>query len=369
MIGIIVIIISISGIVIYLETSIDKVLSEEKQSELFNIINSTPDLPENFYYTIDKYYPDYFKYGVWDAIFQKTFSQEISRVCQCFDIYLHPGYVDNAIRAYQYILAMEIEENCSQKKCFEYNLSMQSFGFNIRGVNQAAEVFYNKNLEELTEREILELLVIRKAPTNYNPIKNRINLDKAVDRIINNKVYTNYGQVNRKNTYNSISDTLYLPFDTSKIIEMMDIKYSKTSKIQLDSIDTLRLRYTHFACDCPNWTLSKFYNDSFDSQNRTHNAYYLEAISDEIKIDPRICVPGNEIIVSGKLKAEFSLPENTEFTDPKPFKGKVFSYNSYKVVFPILVYGPLYHTKKTELPNDSNELILYTHLKISCKNL
>ncbi len=59
--------IAIVRFVFYLETSIDKVNSPDKQGEIWSWFNESDKLPEKFYVIVEKYYPRYFNLGVWES--------------------------------------------------------------------------------------------------------------------------------------------------------------------------------------------------------------------------------------------------------------------------------------------------------------
>ena len=172
----------------YLETSIDDVMTQGNYEKMMNDINNSPVLPERFLQTFEKYNPDAFSYGVWRATFNNVIKGK--RIpCQCKDIYWYP-YSDNraqpiTLRRFSHlVIALEVEEHYSPKKCFEYNMATTPFGHNVVGAKAAAKRFYGKNIEELNEREILELTIMQLGPTAYSPIFNGERLDKAVDNII-----------------------------------------------------------------------------------------------------------------------------------------------------------------------------------------
>lgn len=74
---------SIIGLGIYLETSIDQMMSKDNQNRLFSEIETTPALPDSFYASIEKYYPEKFQYGIWEVLFrQLVFGQNKANQCQ-----------------------------------------------------------------------------------------------------------------------------------------------------------------------------------------------------------------------------------------------------------------------------------------------
>ena len=171
-------------------------------------------------------------------------------------------------------------------------------------------------------------------------------------------------KIEQTNTYASLNDTLHIPFDSSRVIEMMDMQYSKELNDIESNLDTIRLRYTFYACDCPRWIRADQYDRDLNSPELAEYSYYIEAKTSEIELDERICSFTNEIILIGELRTKEGLPKNQAFTGPDPIKGNVFEYSSYESVFPMKVYGPPCHTQTTEIPGDKEELIMPTHLEI-----
>jgi hypothetical protein len=158
-------------------------MSKDRQEKLWEEIRNTPKLPDSYYETLYKYYPDYFNQGAWGAIYNRLVGERRNQ-CQCMEIYFPFGYIEKSIPFAQQIVALELEEHFSQKKCYEFNMSITEFGGNTRSITEAAQFYYKKNLNELTEREIVELNVIHIAPTYYSPIRNRKRLDEAVNNIM-----------------------------------------------------------------------------------------------------------------------------------------------------------------------------------------
>lgn len=176
--------ITVASFVYYLENSIDKVMDKKEQVRMFTAIDTTKTLPDEFYFTIRKYYPDYFNQSVWASVGNQLIGDYSGR-CQCRSIYLYPWQIKRWSIFSSLIVALELEDRFSQKRCYEYIMFTSDFGYNTRGVEEAAKLYYNKSLNELNEREILELNLIQKAPTFYSPILNPKRLDEEVNNIMN----------------------------------------------------------------------------------------------------------------------------------------------------------------------------------------
>lgn len=69
-------------------------------------------------------------------------------------------------------LAFKIEEELTKQEILELYLNKIYFGKRAYGVAAAAQVYYGKNIEELTLPEIAMIVGLPKAPSRYNPIVN-----------------------------------------------------------------------------------------------------------------------------------------------------------------------------------------------------
>jgi hypothetical protein len=175
-----------------------------------------------------------------------------------------------------------------------------------------------------------------------------------------------------KNLYESLEDDLWLPFDTTKVLEMMDIRLSGNEIDRLgnetieglsDEWDTLELTYIAFACSCPSWTLMEEYEKHPESQSSMDfpYGYYLEPATPSLKISDRLHSPTVRVI--GKLYNEKGVPDEEPIGPGWP-EGKKFRYYAYELVTPVVAIGPMYHTEKSEIPGKPGEAMEYTHFVI-----
>ena len=167
-----------SVVYIYFENSVNIVIEKRAKNELLNSIKNTEPLPSKFIKALEKYYPEKFNQGVWNSIFNQLNNKSRDE-CQCREIY-YP-YWKKDVKFAAEILALELEDNFTQKKCYEYIMNTSSFGFNIHGVRSAANYFYKKDINELDENEILKLDMRYKNPSLY---KNEKELNNVILKII-----------------------------------------------------------------------------------------------------------------------------------------------------------------------------------------
>lgn len=77
------------------------------------------------------------------------------------------------------ILALQIERRYSKDQILEFYLNQIFLGHHSFGVRAAAEIYFSKNLDELTIAECATLAGIPKAPSIYNPLGDR---ERCLDR-------------------------------------------------------------------------------------------------------------------------------------------------------------------------------------------
>lgn len=150
------------------------------------------------------------------------------------------------------------------------------------------------------------------------------------------------------NTYESIDTHLTLPFDTNKVIEMMDIKLYKGSDNLPDSLVTIKAKNHMFACGgCPDWSL---YNSENKSENKQF--FYIQPANKNIDLDDDRLLYGNIIEFKGKFICDTCLPNTDIFMRPDPPKWKVFEYHAYKAIGDVSVYGPNVIDRENGNPDD-----------------
>jgi hypothetical protein len=181
--------------------------------------------------------------------------------------------------------------------------------------------------------------------------------------------YFSYQKKNDPNEYVSVNTRLILPFDTAKVLEMMRIVDSvnmvsdyineKPFSIFTDSIaekfplDTLELRDMRWACDCPNWR----YADSITNYDFPQGKdFYIEPANKKLKLPEHLNLARIQFI--GREIPGIGYPQDPQFMDPNPPKGRVFRYYAYKIYKPFSVYGPELNIEIDSAVYDMTELIV-----------
>lgn len=150
--------------------------------ELINQIKEPAlELPSRFYEIYNHMYPYRLSRGYIQSI---LYGNQINS-CPCTEIsyLLHPNansrieYQINKLNVIFYL-----ESKFSQKQCFNYTMSRMDFLYQTRGVKEASEFYFKKSINQLSDSEIVNLILMYNNPSYYNPRRTR-NLPHTNQRI------------------------------------------------------------------------------------------------------------------------------------------------------------------------------------------
>ncbi len=144
------------------------------------------------------------------------------------------------------------------------------------------------------------------------------------------------------NRYISVEDTLYIPFDTSRVLALYDLKLNDFPKNAPADLDTFVLHNRMYACDCPSWateTETEEFNSLNPTENKHHDVFYLERGNKKLTFPEEFSGMGNRIRFFGKIRTRQGLPDE-EMMDPGPPLGPVLTIYGYEVILPAAIYGP-----------------------------
>ncbi|HOF00948.1 MAG TPA: penicillin-binding protein 1C [Spirochaetota bacterium] len=122
-----------------------------------------------------------------------TLTMQLARI-----LYPHKAGIPGKI--YEILRATQIEIKKSKKWILEKYINNVPFGYNSAGFPAASYCYYDKSINELSEEEIAVLCIIPRAPTKYNPFKNREVVFNAVKRLLLNSD----GKIDERKLYAAI---------------------------------------------------------------------------------------------------------------------------------------------------------------------
>ena len=103
------------------------------------------------------------------------------------------------------MLAIHIERHLSKEKILELYLNRISFGHGYHGIKTAAFGYFHKSLNELTLKEICMLVGLPKAPSFYDPTKNK-NFSMARANDIIDRLY-DIGWISKEEQQTALKET------------------------------------------------------------------------------------------------------------------------------------------------------------------
>jgi len=82
-------------------------------------------------------------------------------------------------------VSVKIERKVSQRECLNFIFENFNYIYNIEGVDEASQFYFNKTVNELSDDELIGLIIMQKNPSLYNPKKKRLkeNFDKKVNEV------------------------------------------------------------------------------------------------------------------------------------------------------------------------------------------
>ncbi len=131
------------------------------------------------------------------------------------------------------ILSLELEKNYSKEEILEMYLNRIYFGNGAYGVEAAAQLYFNKTVNDLTIAEAAMLAGITRSPNFYNPFSNLEEAERRMRTVLSSMKRLQYissaeynEAVNKKINYADLPDTEYpYPFFLDYVIhhELIDV--------------------------------------------------------------------------------------------------------------------------------------------------
>ena len=167
------------GFVFYLRSDFNDAIPKEQLEEIYSYIENAEPVTEEFYEAANyvKRHRSIFPYIAHDLY---TINDSYAEKGSCPSYWLSRllnvrqlGKTRGELKEYKSIwgLTLKLEKNFSQKQCYSALMGMYDFNYGAKGIRNASKKYFQKELEELTQREnrILALMAIN--PTLYNPLR------------------------------------------------------------------------------------------------------------------------------------------------------------------------------------------------------
>jgi len=155
---------------------------EDFPDELRQVIVKSED--RRFYY-----HPGFDIFSLFRALWQYMRSGEInsgaSTITMQLSRMISPGEKGVKSKILEIINALRLEARFSKGEIFEAYINHLPFGSNVEGIKSASLYFLGKDVNSLTEEELLILMMIPRRPADYNPLENPAASRAAVIRTLN----------------------------------------------------------------------------------------------------------------------------------------------------------------------------------------
>ena len=172
------IILILSGFYVWLNQRIDHVIDKETYNHFVEEIKTSEDLPERFY-EIYGQVTEFNKNSTINRFIFYLIVQNKRKSCPCMEASY--GIVYDTFDTWTVALALDKE--VSPKKCLDFYLSRFAFSYHLRGIKNASKFYYQKDLEQLSDDEMLELSIMTMSPTFYNKFRNPERLRDQVEKV------------------------------------------------------------------------------------------------------------------------------------------------------------------------------------------
>jgi|GEM_PF-2417012 len=125
-------------------------------------------------------------------IHNKIFRKLEEHNCPCQDAVnsIGPGPYRHGYSLTKSLYYLKIKKDFTQNECLNFILVHYDFGYRKIGIKTASKFFFNKNIEELNEKEKVTLIAMLKNSSLYNPIRNKEGVKNRIyllERILHNQ--------------------------------------------------------------------------------------------------------------------------------------------------------------------------------------
>ena len=157
------------------------VLDEKERTRVVDSIKSSHQLPERFYEIYNIVYPNSLEQNQLQYLIAKEFSNSNERrECPC-RLASYGSEWTSSLRLNLPQKTFFVESFATQRKCLNYYASKIVFDKNTKGIEEASIMLFNKQLVELDDDELIEIILIMSNPSFFNKDRYPDRLKSAVE--------------------------------------------------------------------------------------------------------------------------------------------------------------------------------------------
>ncbi|TXG37137.1 transglycosylase domain-containing protein [Seonamhaeicola maritimus] len=154
----------------YLKSTSEDFISADEFEELAGRIEFADNLPERFYELYEEAYPKVLSTSLNKQLvkgfFAKNYVKSPSILASTISKFSRKDGDSTSIsRKKAYVLAWKLEDRRTQKECLNWALHNYQFTIDFKGINQVAQFYFAKPLENLTDQEFKDIIALMKKPS------------------------------------------------------------------------------------------------------------------------------------------------------------------------------------------------------------
>lgn len=165
-----------------------EVYTKENIKEIITAIKQAPPIPDDFKLHVELVYPSIFKMSINKHTYNSFFN-DYKTPCPSRDIayqfHWRPKKWTFFSGTIPFSLAWCIEGKVTQEECFAYEIVNFDFMNNQKGIYNASQYYYGKDLRDLSAIEQYELIIMMKNPGYYNKKRFPKRLEKEAKMLYN----------------------------------------------------------------------------------------------------------------------------------------------------------------------------------------
>ncbi len=176
---------------LWLKSLWKEAIREDDLNSLITEVQNSDPLPPDFLETVEKVYPGFFEKNAFGYALHAFFSDEEQEICPCLRLTRTQAFTKK--RLYKRSPGMtnieessiywEVEKRLDQKACFTFYVRQMDFYRHGIGFDAASRSLFHLPLEDLNQRQQLELLVLAKHPVVFDKTRHPAVFEKEVQKL------------------------------------------------------------------------------------------------------------------------------------------------------------------------------------------
>lgn len=166
----------------YVFSDLNRDIDKEKVQLIISEIKAAKEHDEKLIVMYNKVHKNALEKSSWRNLWDWIWGDY--NECPCFDI-VRRSYINkrHKIAENDFAVSVKIEKEVSQRDCLNFIFEDFDYLYNNEGVDEAAEFYFQKSVNELSDEELIGLIIMQKNPSLYNPRRFRDRFDKKVNEV------------------------------------------------------------------------------------------------------------------------------------------------------------------------------------------